>query len=377
MNILYLTMAEIDEASGVYKKICSQVASFHRMAHECDLLFIQDSGTAILRKLIGDIRLPGENETIEDAINAIVARHEVCYARFELLRHKYYKYALDCCKRNGVDLIVEIPTYPPYQESLARVKEKIARHNYTGALKTLIGTGVVIYDQNRIVRRSKMMCLVADDKKFLLKKTIRIENGIDLERNPFIVAENDEPVRIIAVSNFAIWNGYDRAIRGLKDYKEKTSTRDIKLVFVGDKKKASDLIGLAEKLGLQDYVEFTGALSGKELDDEYAKANIGLGALGNHRRKVFANSSLKAKEYAARGLIMILADSEGIEQDIKDRSFVIASDETSVDFIDFMNWYRKNATLSNRKYIRSFAEDHYSWNAQMEKVINAYYSIKK
>ena len=151
-----------------------------------------------------------------------------------------------------------------------------------------------------------MMCLVADDKKFLLKKTIRIENGIDLERNPFFVAYNKYPVRIVAVSNFAIWNGYDRAIRGLKEYKEKTSRSDIRLVFIGDKKKATDLIQLTDKLGLQDYVEFTGSLSGKELDDEYAKANIGLGALGNHRRKVFANSSLKAKEYAARGLIMIL-----------------------------------------------------------------------
>ena len=47
MKILYLTMAEIDPASGVYKKIISQKNAF-KEKNECKILFFKDSGEAVL-----------------------------------------------------------------------------------------------------------------------------------------------------------------------------------------------------------------------------------------------------------------------------------------------------------------------------------------
>lgn len=185
-------------------------------------------------------------------------------------------------------------------------------------------------------------------------------------------------INVIAVSNFAVWNGYDRAIKGLGEYYKSTGRDDFHLIFVGDKSKAADLISLAEKEGVSNLISFTGALAGAELNLEYAKADIALGALGNHRRKVFANSSLKAKEYAARGMIMILSDAEGIEQEIVSNSFVVKSDESPLDFGAILEWY---SSLKDKNQIRNeihaFAEQNYSWDIQMQKVMDAFGDLKR
>lgn len=365
-------MAPIDESSGVYKKIRAQVDAFIRLGHICKLLFVRDTEDAYF--------FPGgEMETLsmsnEDHIKYIsdyISNCDFCYARFELLRHKYYKKIINLCTTNKVKVVTEIPTYPPYQESLARVKENIQNRKYLRALKTFLGTAFVILDMYRMTLYSKLVVMIADDKKFRFADTVRIENGIDLAKNPYQEKSiDDNKIRIIAVSNFSVWNGYDRAIAGLKQYVDKHPNPNIELIMVGGLKEGQSLIKQTEELELSDYVTFTGALSGKELDAAYANADIALGALGNHRRKVFANSSLKAKEYASRGMLMVLSDAEGIEAEIKECSIIVKSDERPLDFESIVKWYNSVANKKEtRLFIHEFAERNYSWDAQIRIILN-------
>lgn len=370
MNILYLTMAPIDESSGVYKKIRAQVDAFIRHGHTCKLLFVRDTEDAYFYPG-GDVeKLSMTNENHIKYISDYISNCDFCYARFELLRHKYYKKIIDLCITRKVKVVTEIPTYPPYQESLARVKDSFHNHKYLRALKTLAGTALVILDMYRMTMYSKLVVMIADDKKFRFADTIRIENGIDLDKNPYQPKIADDKIRIIAVSNFSVWNGYDRAITGLKQYVDNHPNPHIELIMVGGLKEGQSLIMQTEELGLSAYVTFTGALSGKELDAAYAKADIALGALGNHRRKVFANSSLKAKEYSSRGMLMVLSDAEGIELEIKERSIIVKSDESPLDFEEIIQWY--NSVLDKqetRLFIHNFAKSNYSWDAQINKVL--------
>lgn len=378
MDILYVTMAERNPASGVYKKICSQVEAFRELGNKCNILFLKDTPEVVFATEKRQYSFSFVDNSFE--IEKIIKSSEVCYFRFELLRHKWYKMVLGYCKKNSIDIITEIPTYPPYQESFARVKAAMQDRRIFSGIKTLIGTLFVVRDTYRMVDMSKLMCLVADDKKFKMTKTIRIENGVNLNTNKYYPgkAEHGRIVRIIAVSNFAIWNGYDRAIQGLFEYIRETGNRDVRLVFVGDINKAQQLRRQCEALGLTSNIEFTGALSGNKLDYQYSIADVALGALGNHRRKVFANSSLKAKEYTARGKIMILSDAEGIETEIKNRSFLVKSNEEPIDFVKFMDWYKKiNNYQEYEIKNRDFAKKNYAWDSQMKKVIDAYMEIRK
>lgn len=364
-------MAPIDESSGVYKKIRAQVDSFIRLGHTCKLLFVRDTEDAYFFSG-GDMEIIHmSNEIHVKYISDLITDCDFCYARFELLRHKYYKKIIDLCGDRKVKVITEIPTYPPYQESLARVKENLHNKKYFSALKTFFGTAFVMLDMYRMALYSKLIVIVADDKKFRFADTIRIENGIDLDKNPFQPKDADDgKVRIIAVSNFSVWNGYDRAITGLKQYVELNPDSNIELILVGGIKEGQSLIKQTEKLELTDFVKFTGALSGKALDEVYANADIALGALGNHRRKVFANSSLKVKEYASRGMLMVLSDAEGIEPEIKDRSIIVKSNESPLDFEAILRWYKAIQNKQDtRMFIHNFAKSNYSWDAQISKVL--------
>lgn len=367
-EILYLTMAEVNTSSGVYKKIRAQADTFERQGFETRILFVSDTDNIHYLKN-GELR-EGSFAQIESEVAQYLKECSFCYARFELLRHKYFKRVLDLCTAVNTKIVTEIPTFPPYQESFARAKAKLKRGQVIGGLKTMIGAGIVAGDMNALANMSSMVCIVADDFKFKKTKTIRIENGIDLQKNPLAPYSEKNVINIIAVSNFAVWNGYDRAVEGLGQYYATAPKRKVHLTFVGPLDNAPELQKRVKELGLDNDVTFTGALSGAALDAQYANADIALGALGNHRRKVFANSSLKAKEYAARGMMMVLSDAEGIEGDILDNSFVVKSDESPIDFESIVKWFEsvENKELVKNR-IHEFALDHYAWDSQMKKVI--------
>lgn len=368
-KILYLTMAEVNTSSGVYKKIRAQADAFERQGFETRILFVSDMDNIHYLKN-GELK-EGSFAQIESEIGQYLKECFFCYARFELLRHKYFKRVLALCTAANTKIVTEIPTFPPYQESFARAKAKLKSGQVMGGLKTMIGAGLVVGDMNALANMSSMVCIVADDFRFKKTKTIRIENGIDLQKNPLAPYSEKNVINIIAVSNFAVWNGYDRAVEGLGQYYATSPKRKVHLTFVGPLDNAPELQRRVKELGLDNEVTFTGALSGAELDEQYADADIALGALGNHRRKVFANSSLKAKEYAARGMMMVLSDAEGIEKDIHDNSFVVKSDESPIDFESIVKWFDSVADKELvKKRIHEFAVDHYAWDSQMKKVLS-------
>lgn len=364
-------MAPIDESSGVYKKIIAQVDAFYRLGYEGKVLFVRDTAMAYLRSIDGSIEeFDLTNQRCIDELSQYMASCDFCYVRFELLRHSHYRKIIILCKKTGLKIVSEIPTYPPYQESIARVKDSWSRGRYFRALKTLLGTLIVIMDMYLMTFYSKLVVIIADDKKFRFSRTIRIENGIDDKKNPFNPKKENDTIDIIAVSNFSVWNGYDRALLGLANYVKGHNDCNIHLTLVGDKKSGASLIEQTKALGIEEFVTFTGSLSGKDLDQAYANADIALGALGNHRRKVFANSSLKAKEYASRGMLMILADTEGIENEILDNSFIVKSNEEPINFEQLIVWYSSiNDRMQLRNFINKYAVCHYSWDVQVCKVI--------
>lgn len=366
MKILYLTKWEIDETSGVYKKIIAQRDALERLGVSCDVLFVGKTPESFLcfkdetKKII----------LTKKKCNNLVKQYDACYVRFELLRHTFYKMVLYQFKKNNVPIALEIPTYPPYEESVARAKHKLKNKNFIGAFKTYLGIVAVKHSLFKQIKMSTLVCNNGDPTVFKQTKTIRIENGIDFESNPFVNREKEkETINIIAVSNFSIWNGYDLAIDGLNNYVLETGKRNIHLIFVGDKEKASELMRLTKKYNLDDLIEFTGLLSGKAFNDIYKRANVALGGLGDHRRKALTNSSLKAKEYAARGLPMILSESEGIEEEIKTKSFIVEAKEKPVDFASFFAWYMNSDIKEISKEIHSFALENYSWDTQMNYVV--------
>ena len=109
--------------------------------------------------------------------------------------------------------------------------------------------------------------------------------------------------------------------------------------MVGDGEPVRDYKRIVREYGLEKNVVFYGMKYGAELDDIYDQCDIGVEALGWHRTNVTLSSSLKSKEYAAKGLPFIT----GCTLDAMNEEYFVHHvhyDESLVDMTDVIAFYR-------------------------------------
>ena len=75
--------------------------------------------------------------------------------------------------------------------------------------------------------------------------------------------------------------------------------------IVGEGSPIEEYKRIVEKYEIAEHVIFYGLKTGRELDSIYDQCSIGVENLGFHRTGVYRASTLKAREYAAKGLPFI------------------------------------------------------------------------
>ncbi len=167
----------------------------------------------------------------------------------------------------------------------------------------------------------------------------------------------------------AKWHGYDRIIRGLKEYYDSNLDKvDVNFFIVGEGNEKQNLLELVKNLNLEDRVKFLGAQTGGELDNLFNNANIGVSSLALNRAGG-GHDPIKTKEFIARGMPVVL----GYEDKLIDMnlSYVIRfdDDESPININYLVNKVREiNSTPME---IRSYALSNLVWEKQMLKVINS------
>ena len=132
---------------------------------------------------------------------------------------------------------------------------------------------------------------------------IKLENGIDLEQIEFTgYNKSKESITLIGVANISKWHGYERIIKGMYDYYNSMPTKNVILNLIGNGQELENLKILVNKYNLKEKVIFQGVKSGKELSYLFKSAHVAVGSLGMYRIGINNGSTLKAKEYAARGI---------------------------------------------------------------------------
>lgn len=103
----------------------------------------------------------------------------------------------------------------------------------------------------------------------------------------------------------AEYNGLDRLMRGMLEY---NGPRTYNLTIIGSHTTMEE--NMANNLGLQDRVFIKKAMYGKELDNELENHHLGVGPLAIHRKGITATSSIKTREFMARGLPFFIAHTD-------------------------------------------------------------------
>jgi hypothetical protein len=278
------------------------------------------------------------------------------YVRRPFLSYKFIKIIKKFSKYSYI--FYEYPTYPHLKESFntKNFPKLVTDLIYERFLKKYIYNYIVIsyYNSN--------------------ERFITINNGIDLANIKTVKKEvKNNKLNLLVIANLAPWHGIDRIIKGLYNYysiKSNSDKKDIKLFIIGygNGKIYNSLVKLTKELNMEKYVIFHGTKTGKELDDIVNKCDMAFGSLGMHRIDLEYASTLKLREYCARGIPFVYAYNDFDFNNFK-YSMKIDSNESPVNIDKIIEFYN---SIKNENYIeemRKYAEENLTWDAKMKPVI--------
>lgn len=344
MKLLYIAppTVDINRMDGVAKKILNHVKSF---SNEFDvlLLYRDPKNVMIYRSDNDEHKFVQNGKSKFDILNAAkklidMEQIDCCYIRYPN-SDPYFLSLLKKMKSKRIRIVIEIPTYPYDKEGLETLKGYVIRSLdiiYRKKLKKYV---------DRIITYSK------DDKIYGID-TIKTINGVDFDKISLLPTTNQKVIYFCAVAMICRTHGYDRLINGLFNYYKNGGKREIiiDIVGTGEETIRNSYIKLVNELQLENRVIFHGLVNGEKLDEIYARASIGVNSLAIHRQNLVNESTLKTKEYAAKGLPILSSSYVDAFSETDNLNYVcrVPANDSAIDLekvIDFYDYLLLNKEI--------------------------------
>lgn len=331
-----------DKSYGVLKKINAQFKVLERHFQFDHIINYYQTRNTIFEKIRS--RLPFTHISEKWKYKKTYLEYDFIYFRKNIIDYSILFFFRQIKKYSpGTKIILEIPTFPydgeefnSFKDLPFKLKDRINRkrlHKYVDLITTYGSNKTTIFN---------IPCLT-------------LMNGIDFSMIPVKTSEfHENRIDIFIVGLFSHWHGYERLLYGLNNYIRYQGDVLFHLHFVGDGISLPLYKKIVVDNSLDKYVTFYGSLSGKELDDVADLCDIGCDTLGFHRKNVHISSTLKTRDYAARGLPIIGSELiDFIDDDFKYFLKLDANDNL-VDFEKIIKFYekleKKNLATNIREY---------------------------
>lgn len=263
-------------------------------------------------------------------------------------------------KNPGSMVLYEIPTYP-YDEEMKGI-------NYPALLK----------DRFHRQRMKGLVDYIVDlsgrDEIFGIE-TLQIMNGVDLSAVGMRTPDSDRgSLNLLFIAFFSDWHAADRVIKGLAEYRRKRPSKEVVLHLAGEGDRVPSLRELAKTLGLCDEVVFHGYCGLDEMDKLYDRCDIAVASLGLHRIGVDLASTLKTREYLAKGVPFIYSGKIDVFVGHPvDFCLEVPADDSPIDIEEIVEFYERlteSEDINNlTKRIRAYAEERVGVDVAMRNVI--------
>lgn len=353
-----------DTSSGITKKILAQAKALDVLVG-CRLEIMEHRPRKLPRIMRGIwIRLPYTGIS-----NCWFYKEKFKGAKFICIRREAIDQSfirfLKKVKRESPEtkLLLELPNYP-YNQG----KGRYGRFGYPFYLKNKFGVLKLKEAVDRIVTYS-------NHKEIFGIKTINITNGIDFElvrEKDLARAPQDGVIHMIGVAQIREWHGYDRLVEGLHVYYRNGGKRDIVIHLVGDAITEYNFESKIREYKLESRIIMHGRKSGQELDEIYDVCTVGLDAFGTYRIGLKNSSSLKTREYIAKGLPIVTCPHLDLEEDYAYVKYV-KDDDSPLNFEEILTYYdmiyKNNSVLEIAKEIRQYGEKRFDWKTVLMPVV--------
>ncbi|MEG0894740.1 MAG: glycosyltransferase [Clostridiales bacterium] len=366
-KLLYISLTDISNKNdGVWKKISNQLDEFENYFNtyfigysKSDITFCNNGNEKILKNLSKKHR---RYRLLEEAIKLVkYGDFSYVYIRFMYCDGAFIK-LLKAIKKCNCKIIIEIPTYPYKQESKTNYKLRISYYLdciYRHLLKKYVSK----------------IATFSTDKEIFSIPCLNIMNGINVDSIKIKHCINSSQLNLLAVASIAKWHGYDRLIEGINDYYRNGGTKMVVFHLVGEGDEIPKYKKFVEEYHLQNNVLFHGFKSGSELDDMYDKCDIAIASLGMHRMNIYLASTLKTREYAAKGAPMVTSCAIDAFP-VNECNYVLKfpEDESNIDVTKIIDFYdnliKKYGTAEKlAQTIRSDAKERCDMSIVMKPII--------
>lgn len=367
MKGIYFSNCDLSNTgSGPSKKINMQIQAIKSLGLE--VISPKVCADSLWQRIY--VKLPFTSSWYDHKVKAYVRSNtdsmDFVYFRHDVFTRQLIK-NLKLLKKKKITILYEIPTYPYDRNSnkpinwFMRQKDKYWRNHVHGLIDYIVD-----YSDSEVI----FGC-----------KTINIFNGIDVN---FVTRCSYKPhgdtINLIGVALLARVHGFDRIIHALSGYDESKYGKKIVFHIVGEGDAKKELVALTKKLELENKVIFHGFKSSSELDEIYDISDVGVGTLALHRRiKDSKVSSLKTKEYCAKGLPFITCENDdAFSAESFPFAYIVEQNEEEIDLYALVEWYTKllDGYGGNEKMaetIRDYASRNLAWEQQMKKVFTYIY----
>lgn len=369
MKLLYIAPVYIDKnkPDGVGKKIYNHIRVFQKSFDTTVLYYGENCIEKKDKNGCDKIEIHGGHRryALYEEVKKIANVHhfDSVYIRYPKSDAKFIS-VLKCLHAKGCKVVIEIPTYP-------------YNGNLRDGLKVLAIAAVDYIYRSQIHKYVDRIVTYSDDEIIFGVPTIKTINGISFDSvgiNHYI--GNNTEINLISVATNYECHGFDRIILGLKQYYAKPKEINVNFHIIGNGpaietyKKMID--GTPE---LKAHIFLDGFLSGEKLEEQYGYADIAVNSLALYRLGLKKESTLKTKEYAAKGLPIISSTFVDALTQNGNRKFVLKVDDCNApikiqDIIEFYNSIYHNASHEDvAREIRSEAKDVCDMSVTLSEVV--------
>ncbi len=362
----------VKENSGIKKKVFAQVNALRAHGLRVDIVYFEDTTVYIEGDTANFVyETVGKISFLQFLYGGFLKKIDVQSYKYVYIRHfltnPLFLGLLSKLKKKNpaIKVFMEIPTYP--------YRFEFADMPLVKRLGLWLDERCVPFFKNFIDR----IITFSAEKEIFGIPTILTDNGIDIEQFPLIPKApfDGKTIHLFGLANVQKWHGYDRIIEGLKLYYK--SNPAIEIIFdIGGN--GNEIPALKQKVSdyeLQEKVIFHGFVSGEGLTKLFEQTHVGVGSFGMHRIGVAEGqtSTLKAREYAARGLPIALGH--------QDRGFPkgfpflleLPADESPVDIQRIVDFFLKVEKIPDYpQQMNAYAEQNLTWFVNFKSVIEAY-----
>ena len=357
--IIYPVDYEAGQNQGIYEKMKGQGNAMTKFTYKVDYAFLE-GGRCILDK---------DNERIVYAKAVIsgwakykylfgsldevkLTEYSIIYIRHLLFTTSVFDFLHKVSSINNVKIVYEFPTWPYANE-------------WTGGWRELLLS---------VDKRNRQRCLEKIDLVVHYggfpgpQESILISNGIEVPENlHFGTRNHSTKIKLIAVGKWANWNGLDRAINGLT-----RTSANIHLDIIGEGRASKNLRNLVLKTSLESKVSFHGDCHGDVLQGFLLNADIGIGTIGLHRKKVALDSSLKHRLYCSHGLPFVLSSEDRDFNEHLPFTFYVDQSDEPLDYGLIISKYEDLRKRNDyRNEIHEYALGKLSWKGKIRAILNS------